>query len=139
MIYSAMLYALVFDKLVWGTTPSALSILGSILILGSAICVAVHKQNNHQPDDVTSPAHFNASDRRGAIHRSNPRRHQHRPSDEERALVEGEGDESDDDLQDLVSGADGASYISPLAKHSLSPEIPPLQDGMPLKTLHHSK
>jgi len=43
MVYTQMLFALAADKLVWGTTPSALSILGSSLILGSAIYVAMHK------------------------------------------------------------------------------------------------
>lgn len=43
MVYVQMLFALSFDKLIWGTTPGALSILGSSLILGSAIYVAMHK------------------------------------------------------------------------------------------------
>lgn len=45
MLYCQMLFALTFDKLVWGTTPGFLSILGSSLILGSAIYVALHKEN----------------------------------------------------------------------------------------------
>lgn len=44
MVYVQMLFALTFDKLVFGTTPSALSIIGSSLILGSAIYVATHKE-----------------------------------------------------------------------------------------------
>jgi hypothetical protein len=44
MIYTQMLFALTFDKLVWGTTPGILSIIGSSLILGSAIYVAMHKE-----------------------------------------------------------------------------------------------
>lgn len=44
MLYMQMLFALAFDKLVWGTTPGALSIIGSSLILGSAIYVAIHKE-----------------------------------------------------------------------------------------------
>ncbi|RMZ66053.1 integral membrane duf6 [Pyrenophora seminiperda CCB06] len=44
MVYMQMLFALTFDKLVWGTTPGALSIIGSSLILGSAIYVAIHKE-----------------------------------------------------------------------------------------------
>jgi len=39
-----MLFALTFDKLVFGTTPNWLSIIGSALILGSAIYVALHKE-----------------------------------------------------------------------------------------------
>ncbi|KAF2204744.1 hypothetical protein GQ43DRAFT_121277 [Delitschia confertaspora ATCC 74209] len=45
MMYTQMLFALSFDKLVWGTTPGVLSIIGSSLILGSAIYVAVQKEN----------------------------------------------------------------------------------------------
>ncbi|KAJ4994284.1 integral membrane protein DUF6 [Stagonosporopsis vannaccii] len=44
MVYVQMLFALSFDKLIWGTTPGALSIIGSSLILGSAIYVAMHKE-----------------------------------------------------------------------------------------------
>lgn len=44
MVYMQMLFALTFDKLVWGTTPGALSIVGSSLILGSAIYVAMHRE-----------------------------------------------------------------------------------------------
>lgn len=43
MVYVQMLFALSFDKLIWGTTPGTLSIIGSSLILGSAIYVAMHK------------------------------------------------------------------------------------------------
>lgn len=49
MVYTQMLFALTFDKLVWGTTPGALSIIGSSLILGSAIYVAMHKED-HKKD-----------------------------------------------------------------------------------------
>jgi hypothetical protein len=45
MIYTQMLFALGFDKLIWGTTPSPLSLAGSSLILGSAIYVAMKKQS----------------------------------------------------------------------------------------------
>ena len=41
MVYTQMLFALAFDKLVWNTTPGLLSIIGSSLILGSALYVAV--------------------------------------------------------------------------------------------------
>jgi hypothetical protein len=44
MVYMQMLFALSFDKLIWGTTPGVLSIFGSSLILGSAIYVAMHKE-----------------------------------------------------------------------------------------------
>ncbi|KAH9881717.1 hypothetical protein IAQ61_000444 [Plenodomus lingam] len=44
MVYMQMLFALTFDKLIWGTTPGTLSIIGSSLILGSAIYVAMNKE-----------------------------------------------------------------------------------------------
>jgi hypothetical protein len=45
MVYMQMLFALGFDKLVFDSTPSALSIVGSSLILGSAVYVAMHKED----------------------------------------------------------------------------------------------
>lgn len=67
MIYTQMLFALAFDKLLWGTTPGALSIIGSSLILGSAIYVAVQKA-------TTKPKEAGG---------------ENRDRDEERGLVEG--------------------------------------------------
>lgn len=52
MVYMQMLFALTFDKLVWGTTPGALSILGSSLILGSAIYVAMNKEGPKKGSDA---------------------------------------------------------------------------------------
>lgn len=45
MVYTQMLFALAFDKLVWDTSPGIISIIGSSLILGSALYVAVHNNN----------------------------------------------------------------------------------------------
>jgi len=44
MIYTQMLFALLWEKLVWGTTPELMSILGGVLILGSTIWVGTRKQ-----------------------------------------------------------------------------------------------
>ncbi|KAF1946169.1 hypothetical protein EJ02DRAFT_500296 [Clathrospora elynae] len=52
MVYMQMLFALTFDKLVWGTTPGLLSIIGSSLILGSAIYVAMNKED---PNNKVEP------------------------------------------------------------------------------------
>lgn len=41
MVYTQMLFALSFDKIFWNDTPGVWSIVGSMLILGSAIFVAV--------------------------------------------------------------------------------------------------
>ncbi|KAH7389663.1 hypothetical protein DE146DRAFT_680470 [Phaeosphaeria sp. MPI-PUGE-AT-0046c] len=54
MVYMQMLFALTFDKLVWGTTPGALSIIGSSLILGSAIYVAMHREEPKKLDERES-------------------------------------------------------------------------------------
>ena len=48
MVYTQMLFALAFDKIVWNTSPGLLSILGSSLILGSALYVAVHKNKTRE-------------------------------------------------------------------------------------------
>ncbi|KAI9712548.1 MAG: hypothetical protein M1812_006857 [Candelaria pacifica] len=78
MVYTQMLFALAFDKLVWNTTPGTLSILGSSLILGSAIYVAVLKDSaNSSKKGVPTAA----------------------VADEERGLVDGidEGEQGDGD------------------------------------------
>jgi hypothetical protein len=78
MVYTQMLFALAFDKLIFGTNPGFLSIVGSSLILGSALYVSVQKansppngQNKEEADDSDSAA--------AAV-------------DEERGLVAGMGD-----------------------------------------------
>jgi hypothetical protein len=43
MIYTQMLFALAMDKLVFGHSPELLSIIGSSLILGAAICIAMKR------------------------------------------------------------------------------------------------
>lgn len=48
MTYTSMLFALLFDKLIFGHTPGTMSILGSSLILGSAIIVALQQAPNKQ-------------------------------------------------------------------------------------------
>lgn len=45
MVYTHMLFAVAFDKIVWNSTPAGLSIVGSGLILGSTIYVAVQNDN----------------------------------------------------------------------------------------------
>jgi drug/metabolite transporter (DMT)-like permease len=52
MVYTQMFFALGFDKLVFGTTPGLLSIIGSSLILGSAIYVAVQKEQAKSKEAV---------------------------------------------------------------------------------------
>ena len=76
MVYTQMLFALAFDKVVFNTTPGAWGIAGSSLILGSALYVALYNNNKKKKD----------SQGRG---------------DEEAALV---ADEADDDENDIHNG-----------------------------------
>lgn len=57
MTYTSMLFALGFDKLVFGQTPGLMSIIGSTLILGSAVYMALQRdgggdENAKEGDDV---------------------------------------------------------------------------------------
>lgn len=45
MVYTQMLFALFYDKVVWDATPSAMSWAGSGIILGSALYVALAKDD----------------------------------------------------------------------------------------------
>lgn len=55
MIYTQMLFALTFDKIVFDTTPGLLSIAGSSLILGSALFVAVYKGKVRDKEEQSRP------------------------------------------------------------------------------------
>lgn len=54
MTYTQMLFALGFDKLIFNHTPGVFSIIGSSLILGSAIVVALQKNTGPAKDVVES-------------------------------------------------------------------------------------
>ncbi|KAL1886430.1 hypothetical protein Plec18167_000361 [Paecilomyces lecythidis] len=54
MVYTQMLFALFYDKVIWNSTPSAASWAGSGLILGSAIYVAVARENNRKVEVVSA-------------------------------------------------------------------------------------
>ncbi|RYP93807.1 hypothetical protein DL770_000003 [Monosporascus sp. CRB-9-2] len=47
MIYIQMVFALVVERIVWGTTPPPLSLIGAVLIIGAAIWLSLQK--NHPP------------------------------------------------------------------------------------------
>lgn len=49
MVYSQMLFALFWERVVWGTVPKWLSIVGSVMILGSVIFVGVRKSKKTVP------------------------------------------------------------------------------------------
>ncbi len=77
MVYTQMLFALAFDKIVWNTTPGAWGIAGSSLILGSALYVALLNNSNKKTKENSG-----RGDRRG---------------DEEVALVGDDGDDVESD------------------------------------------
>jgi hypothetical protein len=88
MIYTQMLFALAMDKLIFGHSPELLSIIGSSMILGSAIYVAVKKDSSSSPknEDGYQPV-----------------------DDEERGLVDGmddeDGDSEDIPMREVLAGA----------------------------------
>lgn len=51
MTYTQMLFALAADKIIFDHTPGILSIIGSSLILGSAIVVALQKSTDTTPKE----------------------------------------------------------------------------------------
>ncbi|KAI5799959.1 integral membrane protein DUF6 [Geopyxis carbonaria] len=52
MVYSQMLFALFWERVVWGRSPAPLSIFGSMLILGSVLYVGLRKR---VPEKVEVP------------------------------------------------------------------------------------
>lgn len=56
MIYTQILFALAFDKLVFDVTPGSWSIVGSSLVLGSAMYIAVYKDTPIVVNQAGEPA-----------------------------------------------------------------------------------
>lgn len=92
-----MLFALFFDKVVFGHTPDILSIIGSSLVLGSAIYVAVQKSNANSGRETGGRGY--------AINNESARGDRR---DEERGLVEGmdDDDEGVERIQERTSAED---------------------------------
>ncbi|KAH6644957.1 hypothetical protein BKA67DRAFT_586555 [Truncatella angustata] len=44
LIYTQLVFALILEKIVWGTTPAGWSFVGAVLIIGAAIWVSLQKQ-----------------------------------------------------------------------------------------------
>ncbi|KAJ5740919.1 hypothetical protein N7493_000791 [Penicillium malachiteum] len=52
MVYTQMVFAVFYDKVVWGSTLSPVSAAGSVLILACAIYVALLQEGRSEPDSV---------------------------------------------------------------------------------------
>ncbi|KAF4951895.1 hypothetical protein FSARC_12788 [Fusarium sarcochroum] len=52
LIYVQMVFALIIERIVWGTTPPAASFIGSALIIGSAIWVSLQKKAPSEPTPI---------------------------------------------------------------------------------------
>lgn len=48
-----MVFALIIDRVVWGTTPPVASLVGSALIIGAAIWVTLQKKAPSPARDTT--------------------------------------------------------------------------------------
>ena len=66
MVYTQMLFALAFDKIVWNTTPGMLSIAGSSMILGSALYVALLSNKGTDQKEGSGASDIEASARDSA-------------------------------------------------------------------------
>ena len=55
MVYTQMIFALAFDKLIFDTTPDGWSIVGSSLVLGSALYIAVRKESPRAKTTAPEP------------------------------------------------------------------------------------
>ena len=52
MVYTQMLFALALDKIIWNESPDLTSWIGSSLILGSAIWVAMKREGEKKDEKV---------------------------------------------------------------------------------------
>ena len=116
MTYTQMIFALIFDKVIFGHNPSITSMLGSVLIVTSAMYIALQKANMKQRAQAEKDRQPAGSSTVGMteVRRawSPPRRRStslHIQHDEEQGLVEGiEGTDveaTEGGLRDDVSSA----------------------------------
>ncbi|KAF3905766.1 hypothetical protein AA313_de0203454 [Arthrobotrys entomopaga] len=89
MVYVQMIFALIWDKLIWNTWPTWTSWLGSFMIIGSALYVSIQKNRSKEPAKVSK-------------REARARRHVQN-ADEERGLVSAKGSDDEDDSEDGAS------------------------------------
>lgn len=73
MIYTQLLFALAFDKLIWNVSPGAMSITGVMLVLVSVIYVAVLPQNTKSAGDEDRVQHSDDDEHIELLEHSHPR------------------------------------------------------------------
>lgn len=97
MVYTNVLFALVLDKLVFGLSPGWWSLGGSGLILGSAVVVAVQKQQGERVGTGGRDGLVQDEEAMGmVISRGRERVNEVRTDDEEAAILK------EDDFEDEV-------------------------------------
>lgn len=111
MVYTQMLFALLFDKVVFGTNPSLLSVLGSTLILGSAIYVAIQRANWKQRQEEEK-ARQESANGNGVVMEMERRGGNDVVLDEERGLVRGMDGGDDDERLERELRRDGLKSIT---------------------------
>ncbi|KAK6510071.1 hypothetical protein TWF481_004784 [Arthrobotrys musiformis] len=86
MVYAQMIFALIWDKVLWNRLPAWTSWIGSFLILGSGFWVALQKNRKRKITKVTKKE-------------ARSKRHVH-SGDEERGLVAAKGSDDEDSEDD---------------------------------------
>ncbi|QPC69262.1 hypothetical protein HYE68_000014 [Fusarium pseudograminearum] len=65
LIYVQLVYAVIIDRVIWGTVPPPASFIGSALIIGSAIWVALQKKVSSEPRPVSDEERNAGLDKNG--------------------------------------------------------------------------
>jgi hypothetical protein len=93
MAYTSMLFALGFDKFIFGQTPGATSIIGSTLILGSAIYMAMQRDKGveAQPDESRAGVGQNRDEEAGLMRGTEEREEDEDIIDQEQSSMEMQG------------------------------------------------
>ena len=98
MTYTQMIFALIFDRLIFGHNPTLTSMAGSIMIVTSALYIAVQKQAAKQRADEDKTKEREMTN--GNLHMRQLNYPRTRSHDEERGFMQ----EADDD-EEATEGA----------------------------------
>ena len=98
MMYLQMVFALVVERVIWGTTPTFMSLLGASLIIGAAIWVSLQKSQ--------AAATTTAASRADELHQLQQQKRLAGLEDEENGLLNcrSRDPDSDDDSDDDDNG-----------------------------------